>query len=176
MSTRHDDKYREWLNNFPGGNMYIFGSHLVDLIILLLGEPKKVESNIVSSNIRGVNSPDITSASLIYENAIARVFVSSVECNGWGRRCLSIAGSEGTLEIRPLEVPVRARIAKRGDGPEYFADYAKDIPCIQLPDDCRYDEMLRDFYDFIINGKKNPYSYEHEFAVQRTLLKIVGGE
>ena len=174
MSTRHDDEYREWLNNFPGGNMYIFGSHLIDLIILLLGAPKRVESTTVSSDIRGISSPDLNSATLIYENAIARIFVSSVECNGWGRRCFSVAGSEGTLEIRPLEVPVRASIAKRGEGAEYFADYAREIPTVQLPDSCRYDEMLQDFYDFIVNGKKNPYSYEHEFTVQKTLYEIVG--
>lgn len=174
MSTRHDDEYRTWLNNFPGGNMYIFGSHLVDLIVLLLGEPKRVESNVISSMIRGIKSPDITSASLIYDDALARVFVSSVECNGWGRRCFSVAGSEGTLEIRPLEVPVRARIAKRGEGAEYFADYARELDCVQLPDSCRYDEMLQDFYDFIVYGKENPYSYEHEYTVQKVLYKIVG--
>lgn len=174
MSTRHDDSYREWLNNFAGGNMYIFGSHLIDLIVILLGEPKMVESNVVSSMIRGIKSPDVTSATLVYDNAIARVFVSSVECNGWGRRCFSVAGSEGTLEIRPLEVPVRARLAKRGDGAEYFADYARELDCVQLSDSCRYDEMLRDFYDFIVNEKKNPYSYEHEYTVQKVLYKIVG--
>ena len=175
MSTRHPDSYREWLRNFPGGNMYIFGSHLVDLTILLLGEPKRVESNIISSNLRGVRSPDISSATLIYEGAMARIFVSSVECNGWGRRCFSVAGSEGTLEIRPLEVPVRMTLAKRGEGAEYFADYAKEIPCAQIPDECRYDEMLRDFYDFIVNGKENPYSYEHEYTVARVLSEIVVG-
>ncbi len=174
MSTRHDDGYRAWLNNFPGGNMYIFGSHLIDLIVLLLGEPKAVERSFASSGIRGVKSPDINAATLIYDNAIARVFVSSVECNGWGRRCFSVAGSDGTLEIRPLEVPVRATLARRGEGAEYFADYAKEIPTKQIPDSERYDEILRDFYDFIVMGKQNPYAYEHELAVQRTLLRAVG--
>ncbi len=176
MSTRHPDEYREWLRRFPGGNMFIFGSHLVDLIVSLLGEPKRVVSSIVNSGLRGVLSPDITSATLEYEGAIARVFVSSVECNGWGRRCLSVAGSEGTLEIRPLEVPVRMTLAKRGDGNEYFEDYAKPIETVSIPDNMRYDEMIRDFYAYIVGTRQNPYSYEHEYLVQKVLTDIVGGE
>lgn len=175
MSTRHPDSYREWLRNFPGGNMYIFGSHLVDLIILLLGEPKSVSSTVVSSGISGIVSPDLTSATLIYDNAIARVFVSSVECNGWGRRCLSVAGSHGTVEIRPLEVPVRMTFAKRGEGGEYFDDYAKELPTASVPDDMRYDEMVKEFYSAIIGEKENPYSYEHEYLLHKVLTEIVGG-
>ncbi len=175
MSTRHTDNYRKWLNHFSGGNMYIFGSHLIDLIILLLGKPKEISSSIASSGIGGVNSPDITSAILKYDNALARVFVSSVECNGWGRRCFSVAGSEGTVEIRPLEVPVKMTFAKKGEGNEYFDDYAKTVETISLPDTERYDEMIKDFYSFIIGKKENPFTYEHEYAVQEVLDEVVGG-
>ena len=174
MSTRHSDEYREWLNNFPGGNMYIFGSHLVDLILLLLGEPKKIDSHIVQSGLNGINAPDLSTATLVYEHAVARIFVSSVECNGWGRRCFSVAGSNGTLEIRPLEVPVRMTFAKKDEGKEYFEDYAKQLPVIELSDNERYDEMMQDFYDFITEKKQNPYSYEHEFLLQKTLYEITG--
>lgn len=175
MSTRHSDDYRRWLNHFQGGNMYIFGCHLIDLIVLLLGRPVKVLSSITASGMNGVNSPDITHASLVYENALARVFVSSVESNGWGRRSFSIAGSKGTLEIRPLEVPVRMTWAKQGTGNEYFDDYAKPLPTTSLPDSERYDEMMRDFYDFIKGKKENPYTHEHEYMVQEVLNDVVGG-
>lgn len=175
MSTRHSDDYRQWLNHFSGGNMYIFGSHLIDLIVLLLGKPDEISSSITSSNVNGIHSPDITSAILKYDNALARVFVSSVECNGWGRRCFSVAGSKGTAEIRPLEVPVKMTFAKKGDGKEYFDDYAKSVDTISLPDSERYDEMIKDFYSFIIGEKQNPFTYEHEYAVQEVLSEIVGG-
>lgn len=174
MSTRHSDEYREWLNNFAGGNMYIFGSHLLDLILLLLGEPKNIQSHIGQSGANGINAPDLSAATLIYEHAVARIFVSSVECNGWGRRCFSVAGSEGTLEIRPLEVPVRMTLARKGDGNEYFDDYAKEIGTISLPDSERYDKMMQDLYDFITEKKQNPYTHEHEFLLQKTLYEIIG--
>lgn len=175
MSTRHTDDYRKWLNHFSGGNMYIFGSHLIDLIVLLLGKPKEICSSIASSGIGGINAPDITSAILKYDNALARVFVSSVECNGWGRRCFSVAGSEGTIEIRPLEVPVRMTFAQKGKGNEYFDDYANPIDTISLPDSERYDEMMKDFYTFIKGTKENPFTYEHEYEVQEVLDSVVGG-
>ena len=44
MSTYHTAEYKKWLTNFGGGIMYILGSHLVDLIVYLMGEPKKVTS------------------------------------------------------------------------------------------------------------------------------------
>ena len=175
MSTRHRDDYRKWLNHFNGGNMYIFGSHLIDLIVHLLGKPNEVSSNVVSSGVNGISSPDITSATLKYDNALARVFVSSVECNGWGRRCFSVAGSEGTVEIRPLEVPVRMTFAKEGEGNEYFDDYAKPVETVSLPDTERYDEMMKDFYAYIVGEKENPFTYEHDYAVQEVLDKVVGG-
>jgi len=175
MSTYHSDEYRAWLGRFSGGNMYIFGSHLVDLILLLLGEPKEIQSHIGRSGVNGVDSPDLSCATLIYDHAVARIFVSSVECNGWGRRCFSVAGSEGTIEIRPLEVPVRMTIAKKGEGQEYFEDYAKEYPSRSLPDSCRYDEMIEDLYAFVTGQKENPYSYEHEYLVQKVLDRIVGG-
>jgi predicted dehydrogenase len=175
MSTRHSDEFRIWLNHFGGGNMYIFGSHLIDLIVLLLGKPKKVSSHIGNSNMNGISAPDLTSASLIYDNSLARVFVSSVEVNGWGRRCLSVAGSKGTLELRPIETPEKMTLAMVGEGKEYFDNYAKEIELPHQDDDCRYDEMIKDLYDFITGKKQNPFTYEHEYAVQEVLDKVVGG-
>ena len=35
-------------------------------------------------------------------------------------------------------------------------------------------EMMKDFYKSVIGEKENPYSYEHELAVQKTLCRVVG--
>ena len=42
MSTFHPKEYKKWLTNFGGGIMYILGSHLIDLIVYILGEPEKI--------------------------------------------------------------------------------------------------------------------------------------
>jgi hypothetical protein len=35
--------------------------------------------------------------------------------------------------------------------------------------------MMQDFYAYIIGEKKNPFTYEHDYIVQKVLDKIVGG-
>lgn len=175
MSTCHSDTYRNWLNNFQGGSMYIFGSHLIDLIVYLLGKPEIVTSHLGSSEKNGIHSTDLCAATLGYPQAIARVFVSSVEVNGWGRRVFSVAGTEGTVELRPIEAPVRMTLATPNDGPAYHADIAKEIPTVEVPNADRYEEMLLAFYDYIVGAKQNPFTYEHDLAVQEVLDEIVGG-
>jgi hypothetical protein len=39
----------------------------------------------------------------------------------------------------------------------------------------RYDDMMRDFYAYITGEKQNPYTYEHDYTVQKVLSEIVGG-
>jgi len=45
---------------------------------------------------------------------------------------------------------------------------------VDMPTLSRYDEMIKDFYRSNVGEKANPYSYEHELAVQRTLCRVVG--
>ena len=35
--------------------------------------------------------------------------------------------------------------------------------------------MMKDFYAYIMGKKQNPYTYEHDYAVQEVLDEIVGG-
>ena len=42
-------------------------------------------------------------AVLEYEKALASIYVSSVEVNGWGRRQFMVSGSKGTINIVPIE-------------------------------------------------------------------------
>ena len=39
----------------------------------------------------------------------------------------------------------------------------------------RYNEMMKDFYSYIMGTKQNPFSYEHDYLVQKVLSKIIGG-
>lgn len=42
-------------------------------------------------------------AVLEYKKVLARIYVSSVEVNGWGRRRFMVSGSKGTINIMPIE-------------------------------------------------------------------------
>lgn len=58
MSTFHSPKYRQWLKSFRGGGMYIFGSHLIDLVVYLLGEPQKITAFMKQIGLDGVSAQD----------------------------------------------------------------------------------------------------------------------
>ena len=177
MSIWHKDEYRAWLDHFPGGDMYIFGSHLIDLIVYLMGKPNKVLSSIVSSGRNGVKSPDVTAAILEYDNAIARVFSSSLEWDGWARRCFSVAGEKGTAHIQPIEAPCIMTFAQPHPDRRAGVQKAEPVDGIDpnMERDDAYDYMLCDFRDYVLGTKKNPFSYEHDYAVQEVLLQACGG-
>jgi predicted dehydrogenase len=174
MSTFHSPECKRWLTNFPGGIMYILGSHLVDLIVYLLGEPEKVTSFLKKTQLDGIDLEDNNLAVLEYEKALARVFVSSVEVNGWGRRQLVVSGSKGTVNIVPLENECTMTWADTEISTNPYEDMKQTVPVRDLPKDCRYDGMMQDFYDYVMGTKQNPFSYAHDYAVQKVLYSIVG--
>jgi len=167
MSIWHSDSYRKWLGNFQGGDMYIFGSHLIDLIVYIMGKPKKVHSAIVAS--------DLTAAILEYEDAVARVFSSSREWDGWARRCFSVAGELGTVNIQPIEDPCVMTFAAAHPQKRACVQMAQPIELPPQSNDCRYDDMMQDFYAYIMGTKENPFTYEHDYAVQEVLDAACGG-
>lgn len=174
MSTYHSAAYREWLKRFHGGSMYIFGSHLVDLIVSILGEPEKVYTFIKQTGFENVYSDDNNFAVLEYDKAIAKVTTLSVEVNGWGMRRFAVMGSKGTVEIKPIELNVKMTKSTADIAKNAYEDIHETVDVLDVPTFSRYDAMLKDFYLSAIGEKKNPYSYEHELSVQRTLYKITG--
>lgn len=175
MNTFHPKEYRQWLKHFQGGIMYILGSHLVDLIVYILGDPQKVFSFLKKSHLDGVDADDNNLAVLEYDKAVARVFVSSVEVNGWGRRQFMVSGSKGTVNIMPMENAVCMTYSDTRIASNCYADMKEVVPVKDVTMDCRYDEMVQDFYQYIMGTKENPFTYEHDYLVQKVLDEIVGG-
>ncbi len=175
MSTFHGPKYKQWLTNFGGGIMYILGSHLVDLIVYMLGEPKKVTSFLKHSGLDGIDFEDNNLAVLEYDKALARIYVSSVEVNGYGRRQLMVAGSKGTVNICPIENPTIMTYADTAMEANPYSDTKTTIPFDLNASNDRYDVVVQDFYAYIQGTKQNPFTYEHDYLVQKVLSEIVGG-
>ena len=175
MSTFHPTEYKKWLTNFGGGIMYILGSHLVDLIVYMLGEPKKITTFLKHTGLDGVDFEDNTLAVLEYDKALARIFVSSVEVNGFGRRQLTVSGSRGTVSICPLERPITMTYSNTEIADKTYEDRKQVFTFEDNTANGRYDEMMKDFYAYITKAKENPFSYEHDYLVQKVLSEIVGG-
>jgi hypothetical protein len=98
-----------------------------------------------------------------------------VEVNGFGRRQFMVSGSKGTVNICPLERPITMTYSDTEIADKPFED-RKQV--FTFPDNTatgRYDEMMQDFYAYIQGTKQNPFTYEHDFMVQKVLSQIVGG-
>ena len=175
MSTFHPVHYKKWLTNFGGGIMYILGSHFVDLIVYMLGEPQKITTFLKHTGLDGVDFEDNNLAVLEYDKALARIFISSVEVNGFGRRQLVVAGSKGTVNICPMENPMRMTYSDTTITNKTYNDVKIEIPVVDNTNDGRYDDMIRDFYAYMMGEKQNPFTYEHDYLVQKVLSEIVGG-
>ena len=173
MSTTHSADYRRWLARFKGGDMYIFGSHLIDLIVWMMGEPEKVVPHNLNSVPEEARCIDNGLAVLQYPRATCTVRTTSLEANGYHRRQLVVCGTKGTVEIKPMENPTKMSVAwKESSGGAGSPDSRE---WIDLPDfGGRYDAQLIDFARIVRGETENPFGYDHELAVERTLLRACG--
>ena len=173
MNTRHSQDKRQWLGDLPGGNMFYLGCHMVDLVYLIQGKPRKVHALNRSTGFDQLDVLDHGLALFEYEHGISTVRANSTEINGYGRRQLVVCGEYGTVEIKPLENPTEMTLALASEtaGREY-SDCKKKI---KLPDQGgRYDDMMRSFAAFIHGEKENPYDYKYEYEVHELVLAACG--
>ena len=174
MSTHHYMDSKERMAKRNGGTMFIMGSHLIDLVVYLLGEPERVTSFLKHTGIDGVDFSDNNLAVLEYKKALARIYSSSVEVNGWGRRQFVVCGELGTISILPIENDVSMTFSDINMTKSHYEDIKEKIEVSDIPKDCRYDTMVQDFAEYINGTKENPFTYEHEIAVHKVITQVCG--
>ncbi len=180
MSVRHDQEKRKWLGKYKGGMTYFLGCHLIDLILLFQGEPLDVIPYTNASGTEGVEAEDHGFTVLTYPYGVSFAKSCAAEYGGFGRRQLVICGTKGTVEIKPLEVHsihstvpgaaqyTRYRETVEGDGRGIWEDAA---PIQRCEDYERYDSMMIPFARYIRGEEENPYTYDYEKMVFRTLMR-----
>jgi predicted dehydrogenase len=176
MSRWDDDTYRAFLARFPGGAMYNFGSHLLDLVVTLLGRPDNVVS--FQKATRGDGLMDNGLAVLEYPRATATVRAAIVEADGMMHRRLIVCGTKGTAEVCPLEYPGRyhldplhVRLTLREDTPEHAA--GTHVINVGVTDG-RYEAQLLEFARVIHGEIADPYTYEHDLLTHEVILAAAG--
>ena len=151
-----------------GGSMMLLGCHLIDMLVAVLGEPGKVTSFHRQTVPEWDSVYDNELAVYEYPQAIATIRSALLEVEGFERRQFVVCGRNGTVEIKPLE-PYRVWLAL--DKPA--GGFESGHRFVELPENGdRYDEQMLDFAR-MIRGKEPAFSYEHDLAVQRTLLKSI---
>jgi predicted dehydrogenase len=169
MSKVVDPASREQLAEYRGGMMFELGCHLIDLVVGLLGAPRKVTA--IAQHAAAIDDRLLDNMLAVFEypRAIATVKTSAMEVEGFARRHLAVCGTEGTFHIQPLDNP-SARVAFSQARGDYRAGYQEVV----FPTFRRYIADAADMAAIIRGQKPTEFSYEHDLAVQTALLQASG--
>lgn len=180
VMSRYDGdntEYRRWLSQFKGGAMYIFAGYLIDLIVTMLGKPEKVTPFMKQTRDDGLIDNGL--AVLEYERAAATVRVSVEEVDGMKHRRLIVCGTNGTVELCPIEPPgnlyytqpLTVRLTLKNGNVQYSSG-THHVSCGVLGS--RYEAQLIEFARIIRGEIRNPYSCQHEYLLHEVLLAACG--
>ncbi len=174
--SRYDNKEtREWFNSFKGGMMFYLGCHLVDLVLQIQGEPKEIIPMNTVTGLDGVQSEDLGFAVMKYENGISMIRMGGCEIGGYNRRQLVICGSEGSIEIKPLEAKYEGKLlyTERTDAFIGEDGHTKRVHSKSEPFH-RYLSMMTAFSKMVRGEIQNPYTYDYELTLFKAVLKCCG--
>lgn len=169
MSKVVEPKSRRELAEYRGGIMFELGCHIIDLVIGVLGKPRKVTAFPQHAARIDDRLIDNMLAVFEYPRASATVKSSAMEVDGGERRHFVVCGTEGTFHIQPLDNP-SARVAlstPRGM-------YRKGYQGITFPKYTRYVDDAADMAKILRNEKPTDFSYEHDLIVQTAVLQASG--
>ena len=161
---------RDQLAKYPGGGMFELTCHLIDAVVTLLGKPQSVTATNHQSQPNRDQFVDNQLAVLNYPNAIATVGSNHIDRFGSARRQLEVVGTEGVIEIRPLEPPkLRLALSKpRGD-------YNKGYQDVDLPKSRgRYHGEFIDLAKVIRGEKKLAWDAQHDIQTHDAILRASG--
>ena len=176
MSCRHPAKVRTLLSAFPGGMTFYLGCHLIDLVLQIQGEPTRIIPLNRSTGYEGINAEDYGMAVLEYSNGVSFIKTCACEIGGYHRRQLVVSGTKGTVEIKPLECYTGSGYLQYTTETQYTdeASWHTKGETADGPIHDRYEIMLTSFAAMVRGERENPYTYDYELTLFRTLLACCG--
>ena len=166
MSKVLSNYKRRRLSELPGGTMFELGCHLIDLAVGILGPPQQVTPIHQHAASRDDQLQDNMLAVCTWPRAIGTIKSSGLEVEGFSRRHFTLCGTEGTVQIQPMDNPsVRLALSKpRGN-------YRQKYQQIDFKPYARYIDGLADLARIIRGEKNSDYSSAHDLAVQKVILQ-----
>ncbi|MBS0263770.1 MAG: Gfo/Idh/MocA family oxidoreductase [Planctomycetes bacterium] len=164
--------YVDELGRYPGGIYFEMAGHLVDMMVTLLGKPRKINPFLAHHHTAEPRSfIDHGVALFEFDNAFSILEVPALEVVPATRR-IELYGTEGALIIPHLG---SGHLANKNIQPvEVYRTGNTGWQTVELPAATLQIADLREFAA-IVTGKKTPdFSMEHDLDVQETLLKSSG--
>lgn len=165
-------KVQAEMESYPGGMFFELGSHMFDLVVIVLGPPKKVTSILR----RDYHETDVQAfidnavAVLEYERAMAVVQLWTMEVDGFSHRRFEIYGSNGSIRIEPIENPSKVHLCLAEPQGSYKAGWQT----VDVGDRPRYVGDVAEFVE-VVKGERPPrYDAAHDLAAHETLLRACG--
>lgn len=175
MSCKHTKAIRQWLTSFEGGIMFFLGCHLIDLILQIQGKPKNIISFNKRTYIEEADGQDYSMAVFEYDKGVSFAKTTSVERGGFLRRQLVVTGTKGMVEVKPLETTIKYPLLttsyKEVIGDDDWNANADVVTTEQFD---RYTAMLTSFAKMVRGEKENPWTYDYELELYKTVLKVCG--
>ena len=176
MNCTHNDQIIKWLDNFPGGNLFFLGCHMIDFIYSIQGKPLEIIPLSCSTNINGNNTYDYGMVVMKYKNGVSLAKANDTQIGGYARRNLTVTGTKATIEICPLEM--------YADNGLYFAetteytsrDWGSRGAKTRSESFDRYDNMMLGFASYVRGNKRNPWSYDYELELYKIIAEACGNK
>jgi predicted dehydrogenase len=168
MGKLADPGTRKKIGELAGGGMYELGCHVIDAVLTILGKPSAVSAFSTPAGKDGVK--DNQMAVLQYPKATAVIRCNHADPFGGPRRRFNVTGTEGTMEIVPLESGKVNLSLTQARG-----SYKKGTQTIQLNvPKGRYDLEFVDLAKIVRGEKKLAWDAAHDIAVHETVLRAAG--
>ena len=168
MGKLADPGTRAKIGALEGGGLFELGCHIIDATLTILGKPASVTPFSTPTSDDGVK--DNQMAVLSYPNATAVIRCNHADPFGGPRRRFSVTGTEGTLEILPLESgKVTLSLTKsRGAYKKGTQTFQMEVP------KGRYDAEFIDLAKIVRREKKLAWDAAHDIAVHETVMRAAG--
>ncbi len=174
MNCRHSDENRKYIATLPGGMMYFLGCHLVDLILRIQGEPKKIIPFNKRTKTGDIDCEDFCMALFEYEKGVSFAKTCAVEIGGFNRRQLVVTGTKKTVELKPLEVNVTDGQYTQMTQYDEIDNWNCNGITTKTEVHDRYDHMVASFAAMVRGEIQNPYTYDYELMLYKTIMKCCG--
>ncbi|MBK9138616.1 MAG: Gfo/Idh/MocA family oxidoreductase [Verrucomicrobia bacterium] len=158
----------EWAE-FAGGGLFELGSHLVDALIRLIGEPTAVTPFLRTHGEYGDNLKDNNLAVFEFPTALGLILNSTLQPNAGPQRVFEVFGTNGRATMRPVEPPVLEIELASAAGP-----YRAGFTTVSLPPYARYTPEIADLAAVIRGERQLPVTLDEELQVQKWLLRASG--
>ncbi len=159
----------EWAK-FPGGVLFELGSHVIDVVVRLLGRPDRVTPFLrTSSSSKADKLADTTVAILEFPRTTVVITSTAQRHNANENRSFEFCGTRGNALLQPIEPPQLSI-----DLAAPMIDLPKGRSTVALPRFQRYLGEFNELAHSIRSGNPLAVSLATEHIVQETLLRCVG--